>query len=119
MMGRALSEARRGRAVRAFAWCLALLLLAAGLRLLYGPAGVGYDARFSLIWGHELAQLDPPDYGAALSPTPHPLANLVGLAASLFGRRGPEVVAGLSFAWFAWLGLAAFAVGRRSFGIAA
>ena len=104
---------------RTAVYTLAVVLLAVGLRLLYGPAEVGYDARFSLVWGDELAHLRAPDYGAELSPTSHPLANLIGLLASLTGGSGPAVLAGLSFVALAGLGLAAFVAGRRSFGIVA
>jgi hypothetical protein len=97
---------------------LSVALLAIVVWLVYGPAEVGYDARFSLVWGHELAHLQSPDYGAALSPTSHPLANLIGLLASLAGRAGPGVLAALSYVAFAGLGVAAFEAGRRSFGIA-
>src|SRR4051794_1496792 len=104
---------------RAAVLILGVAALAVLLRLVYGPAEVGYDARYSLVWGHELAQLHSPDYGAELSPTSHPLANLVGLLASLFGRSGPAVLAGLSFVALSGLGVAAFAAGRRSFGTVA
>src|SRR4051794_25295604 len=97
-------------------WVLAIAALAVVLRLAYGHAAVGYDALYSLVWGDELAHFQAPDYGAQLSPTSHPLANLVGLLASLFGDSGPNVLAGLSFVTFAGLGVAAFAAGQRSFG---
>src|SRR3954465_7576716 len=101
---------------RAAVLILAVAALAVLLRLLYGPAEVGYDARYSLVWGHELAQLHSPDYGAELSPTSHPLANLIGRVGALSGHAGPALLAGLSFVALSGLGIAAFAAGRRSFG---
>lgn len=93
-------------------------MLALLLRVVYGPADVGYDAQFSLLWGQELGHLTSPDYGSQLSPTSHPLANLIGLGASLFGQSGPDVLAGFSYLTFAGLGVAALVVGWRGFGIA-
>src|SRR5689334_14006386 len=92
------------RAARVVACAVAAILLAFALRLLYGPGDPGYDARFELVWGHELAHLQSPDYGSSLSPTSHPLANLVGAFASLFGRSGPTVLMGLSFLALAAVG---------------
>jgi hypothetical protein len=104
------------RTARVLGFCLALVVLAVALRFLYGPGDVGYDARYSLVWGRELAHLQSPDHAAALSPTSHPLANAIGLVASLFGAIGPTFLVWLSFLAFAGLGVAAFMVGRRSFG---
>jgi hypothetical protein len=106
----------RGPRRRALAYAIAVVLLAFLLWGVYGPAEVGYDARFSLVWGHELGHLQSADYGAQLSPTSHPLANLLGFVASLFGRSGPGVLAALSFVALSGLGVAAFAIGTRSFG---
>lgn len=117
MRGAALPGGGHRQLVRAAAYCLALVVLAVALRLVYGPADPGYDARFALVWGRELAHLQSPDYGSVLSPTSHPLANLVGLVASLFGGSGPAVLNGLSWLALAGVGIAAFAVGRRTFGV--
>ncbi|MEA2422103.1 MAG: hypothetical protein QOF55_1202, partial [Thermoleophilaceae bacterium] len=112
------SAAARGRRPRAasLVYPVAVVVLAVVLWAAYGPAEVGYDGRFSLVWGQELSHLQSPDYGAQLSPTSHPLANLFGLVASLFGRSGPGVLAAFTFVALSGVGVAAFAVGRRSFG---
>ncbi len=89
------------------------------LWLLYGPGDPGYDARYALVWGDAIRHLHAPDYGAPLSPTPHPLSNLIGAAASLGGRSAADLLMAFSYACFAALGLAAYAVGRRSFGTVA
>jgi hypothetical protein len=53
----------------------------AALLLLIFPFGFpNYDTIYSLLWGRELADGLSPDRGAALPPTPHPLAELFGLA---------------------------------------
>ena len=61
------------------AWVAAV----AALLLLIFPLGFpNYDTIYSLLWGRELAEGLSPDRGAALPPTPHPLAELFGLIAS-------------------------------------
>ncbi|MGC1851631.1 MAG: hypothetical protein WA687_04240, partial [Solirubrobacterales bacterium] len=58
------------------AWIAAV----AALLLLLFPLGFpNYDTIYSLLWGRELADGLSPDRGAALPPTPHPLAELFGL----------------------------------------
>ncbi|HEX8121844.1 MAG TPA: hypothetical protein VF549_11325 [Solirubrobacteraceae bacterium] len=89
------------------------------LRLLLGPGAIGYDASWSIAWGDALAHLHAPDHGPPYAPTPHPLANVLGLVASLFGDAAPEVLLGVSFVALGALGVAAFEAGRRSFGTVA
>jgi hypothetical protein len=53
--------------------------------LLLFPLGFpNYDTIYSLLWGRELAEGLSPDRGATLPPTPHPLAELFGLATAPF-----------------------------------
>lgn len=93
--------------------------LALLLRLVYGPGDLGFDAAFSLVWGDELRHLHGLDYGAVVTPTPHPLANVVAALASFAGDAGPTILLVLSFLSFAAVGVIAFVVGRRGFGTAA
>jgi len=61
------------------AWVAAV----AALLLLVFPVGFpNYDTIYALLWGRELGEGLDPDRGAALPPTPHPLAELFGLIAS-------------------------------------
>jgi hypothetical protein len=54
--------------------------------LLLFPLGFpNYDTIYSLLWGRELGEGLSPDRGAALPPTPHPLAELFGLVTSPLG----------------------------------
>ncbi len=96
-----------------------MLALAVASRLALGPGAIGYDASFALLWGDELTRLERPDFDARFTPTPHPLANLAGAVASLFGRSGPDVLLALSHLSLAGVGVAAFLVGRRTFGTVA
>jgi len=64
------------------AWVAAV----AALLLLVFPLGFpNYDTIYALVWGRELAHGASPDYGAALPPTPHPLADLLGLVTTALG----------------------------------
>ena len=61
------------------AWVAAV----AALLLAIFPLGFpNYDTIYALLWGRELGEGLDPDRGAALTPTPHPLAELFGLLAS-------------------------------------
>ena len=54
--------------------------------LLVFPTGFpNYDTIYALVWGRELAHGVGPDYGAALPPTPHPLADLLGAVTTPLG----------------------------------
>jgi hypothetical protein len=97
------------------------------LLLLVFPVGFpNYDTIYALVWGRELAHGVSPDYGAALPPTPHPLADLLGLVTSPIGDGAITVtmiVAYVSLAlcgylvyrlgtiWFdRWIGIVAAAI---------
>ena len=64
------------------AWIAAV---AAVLLLLFPLGFPNYDTIYALLWGRELGEGLSPDRGAALPPTPHPLAELFGLLTSPFG----------------------------------
>jgi len=95
--------------------------------LLVFPVGFpNYDTIYALVWGRELAHGGSPDYGAALPPTPHPLADLLGLVTTPIGDgavTATMIVAYLSLAlcgylvyrlgslWFdRWIGAVAAAI---------
>jgi hypothetical protein len=64
------------------AWVAAV---SAVLLLLFPLGFPNYDTVYALVWGRELGEGLSPDRGAALPPTPHPLAELFGLVTSPFG----------------------------------
>jgi hypothetical protein len=64
------------------AWVAAVT---AALLLVFPVGFPNYDTIYALVWGRELAEGQGPDYGAALPPTPHPLADLFGAVTSLLG----------------------------------
>ena len=85
------------------AWVAAV----SALLLLLFPVGFpNYDTIYALVWGRELGEGLSPDRGAALPPTPHPLAELFGLVASPLGGGAIDltmVVAYLSLGLIGYL----------------
>jgi len=100
--------------------------ITAALLLIFPVGFPNYDTIYALVWGRELAHGHSPDYGAALPPTPHPLADLLGLITTPIGDGAITVtmiVAYLSLAlcgylvyrlgtiWFdRWIGALAAAI---------
>ncbi|MGB7587124.1 MAG: hypothetical protein WBM00_00285 [Solirubrobacterales bacterium] len=70
------------------AWVTATV---AALLLIFPPGFPNYDTIYALVWGRELAHGMSPDYGAALPPTPHPLADLLGLVTTPLGNGAIDV----------------------------
>ena len=89
-------------------------LLGGLIALLFGGhAFVNYDTAYALLWGGDLAAGRTPDLEVELAPTPHPLANLVGMVIDV---GAAELLA------FGFLGIAGFLVfrlAREWFGTAA
>jgi hypothetical protein len=88
--------------------------------LIFSRAFLNYDMLYSLIWGRDVVRGRTPDYETTLAPTPHPLAEAVGVPASLLGQDGGYTamlaLAMLAFGAFVW---GVFLLGRESFGTAA
>jgi hypothetical protein len=67
----------------------------AGLIVVAAFAGLrtypNYDSYYQLLWGQQLSHAQLPDYGVFRSPTPHPLAELVGLALAPFGLAADRI----------------------------
>ncbi|PTL58263.1 hypothetical protein C7Y72_00665 [Paraconexibacter algicola] len=103
--------------------------LAAALLVLFrGDGFPNYDTEYALLWGRDIARLDPIDTGAFLSPTPHPLANLagallapldLGVATQPYGTTAESIVTALAFLWLGVLGYLVYRLGERWAGPAA
>jgi hypothetical protein len=77
----------RAPVLRAWVTPIAWVAAVAALLLVLFPLGFpNYDTIYSLLWGRELAEGLGPDRGAALPPTPHPLAELFGLVTAPLGE---------------------------------
>jgi len=80
--------------------------------LLVFPVGFpNYDTIYALVWGRELAHGQSPDYGAALPPTPHPLADLLGLVATPLGDGAITVTMVVAYASLALCGYLVYRLG--------
>jgi hypothetical protein len=51
-----------------------------------------YDTYYTLVWGKELANWQLPDYDVFRTPTPHPLATLVGWVMAPFGTASDRIL---------------------------
>jgi hypothetical protein len=88
----------------------AWLAAVAAILLLVFPLGFpNYDTIYALVWGRELAHGMSPDYAAALPPTPHPLADLLGLVTTPLGDGAITVTMIIAYVS---LGLVAYLVYR-------
>ena len=81
--------------------------------LFAGHAFINYDTAYALLWGSDLAGGTLPDIELALSPTPHPLANLAGMVVT------PGLADVLSYVFLAVAGYLVFRLGEEWFGVAA
>ena len=74
---------------------LASALVGLGISAFFGRTFLNYDTFYALLWGGDLAHGRTPDYKVPFAPTPHPLAELVGIPASLFGDAGEAIILAL------------------------
>jgi hypothetical protein len=90
------------------AWVAAV----SALLLLVFPVGFpNYDTIYALVWGRELAHGVSPDYGAALPPTPHPLADLLGLVTTPIGDGAITVTMIVAYVSLALCGFLVYRLG--------
>jgi hypothetical protein len=93
-----------------------VLLGAIVLRLALPFGFPNYDTLYSLVWGQQLGRGQTPTYNLALAPTPHPLAELLGLIASPLGAKATiAIVLALAYVALAALPFLAFELGRAWF----
>jgi len=90
-------------------------VVAAVLYLLYAPWFLNYDARYALLWAHDLAQGFAPEYEADFAPTPHPLQTAFGLLALPFGDASDNVLVAAVLLSFGALVFLAFRLGSELF----
>src|SRR5215218_1674996 len=87
-----------------------------GVLLLIFPYGFpNYDTIYALVWGRELAHGQSPDYGAALPPTPHPLADLLGLVTTPLGDGAITVTMIVAYVSLALCGYLVYRLGTLWF----
>jgi hypothetical protein len=84
--------------------------------LLVFPFGFpNYDTIYALVWGRELAHGMSPDYGAVLPPTPHPLADLLGLVATPLGDGAIGLTMAIAYLSLGLIGYLVYRLGSLWF----
>jgi hypothetical protein len=84
--------------------------------LIVFPLGFpNYDTIYALVWGRELAHGVSPDYGAALPPTPHPLADLLGMVTTPLGDGATTVTMVIAYVSLALVGYLVYRLGSLWF----
>ena len=68
-----------------------------------------------LVWGRELAHGSSPDHGAALPPTPHPLADLFGLVTTPLGDGAIDLTMVLAYVSLGLVGFLVYRLGSLWF----
>src|SRR5437763_14531726 len=100
----------RGR--RALADWLAAAVIGALVFAWFGHAFLNYDTFYALVWGSDLAHGRNPDYTVAVAPTPHPLAELVGVILSPFGSSSEDLMLAIGCLALGRLTVGVFRLGR-------
>jgi hypothetical protein len=94
------------------AWVAAVTAV---LLLLFPLGFPNYDTIYALVWGRELAHGASPDYGAALPPTPHPLADLLGLVTTPLGNGAIDVTMAVAYLSLGLIGYLVYRLGSLWF----
>ena len=89
--------------------------VSAALLIVFPLGFPNYDTIYALVWGRELAHGMSPDYGAALPPTPHPLANLLGAVTTPLGAGAITVTMIVAYASLALVGYLVYRLGSLWF----
>ena len=95
---------------------VAVLAGAIALRLAIGVGFANYDSLYSLVWGQQIARGETPSYKGPLTPTPHPLLELLGVILAPLGASATvSIVVALAYIALAALGYLAYDLGTRWF----
>src|ERR1700752_2126011 len=96
---------------------LAGALIGALVFALFGHAFLNYDTFYALVWGSDLAHGRTPEYGVPVAPTPHPLAELVGIVLTPFGAGAEDLMLAIGLLALGMLAVGCFRLGQELFGI--
>jgi hypothetical protein len=89
--------------------------VSAALLLVFPLGFPNYDTIYALVWGRELAHGVSPDYGAALPPTPHPLADLLGAVTTPLGNGAIDVTMVVAYLSLGLVGYLVYRLGSLWF----
>jgi hypothetical protein len=103
-------------AVRSLRVPAAWVVAVAAVLLLIFPLGFpNYDTIYALLWGREIAHGMSPDVGAALPPTPHPLAELFGLVTTPLGDGAIDATMVIAYLSLGLIGYLVYRLGSLWF----
>jgi hypothetical protein len=95
---------------------LAWVAAVSAVLLLVFPLGFpNYDTIYALLWGREMAHGLSPDVGAALPPTPHPLAELLGLVTTPLGDGAIDLTMVIAYVSLGLIGYLVYRLGSLWF----
>src|SRR3954452_9617103 len=83
----------------------------------FGHAFLDYDTFYALVWGGDLAHGRTPDYSVPVAPTPHPLAQLVGILLTPFGSGAEDLMLAVGLMALGMLAVGVFRLGQELFGV--
>src|SRR3954449_2959294 len=83
----------------------------------FGHAFLNYDTFYALVWGSDLAHGRTPQYGVAVAPTPHPLAELVGIALAPLRSGSEDLMLAIGLLALGMLVVGLFRLGEELFGV--
>jgi hypothetical protein len=105
---------RRHRAVGDW---LAAAVIGALVFAWFGHAFLNYDTFYALVWGSDLAHGRQPDYSVPVAPTPHPLAQLIGIVLTPFGAGAEDLMLAIGLLALGMLAVGLFRAGQELFGV--
>jgi hypothetical protein len=109
-------DAAGSAARRAAPAALTVIVVAAVLKLVYGPWFLNYDARYALLWARDLWRGHKPEYLADYAPTPHPLETALSSLALPFGGHADTVVTWVTLLLFGACVWLVYRLGETLFG---
>ena len=83
----------------------------------FGHAFLNYDTFYALVWGSDLAHGRTPDYSVPVAPTPHPLAQLIGIVLTPLGAGAEDVMLAIGLLAIGMLTVGLFRLGQELFGV--
>src|SRR3954462_8217378 len=96
---------------------LAATAIGAAVFAWFGHAFLNYDTFYALVWGSDLAHGRTPQYGVAVAPTPHPLAELVGIALAPVRSGSEDLMLAIGLLALGMLIVGLFRLGQELFGV--
>jgi hypothetical protein len=83
----------------------------------FGHAFLNYDTFYALVWGSDLAHGRTPDYTLPVAPTPHPLAEAIGVVLTPLGAGAEDAMLAIGLLALGMLIVGLFRLGQELFGV--